>query len=293
MHVSLACAHCLQQCGCKDVLAVPFHCLETTSHRGCCLLPSPPLLKPCAEGNEWVPRRVHPPARAGSRTLFATHYHSLTRDPDVAPLVAQAHMAHVVDAARGGFRPLHCLRPGAAPLVGRWPRAGGQAGRRVRGGKLVAHRTTIYHGLIQVRGLRRVPELNGTSCLASCLSSRRTIITPACRSWSYRQRGQPAPLCHFVFGVPPCQACGCSILFVRLRCPPPVVCFAILRGVRDSTWLRLPASPGRCSCPHGCMPTPCMRVQLPHAALNWTARQSANSNLACQTCQRVAASGRG
>ncbi len=51
-------------------------------------------------------------AKLGCRTLFATHYHELTKLPNFLPGIANAHMA--VESARGNLRFLFLLRDGPA-----------------------------------------------------------------------------------------------------------------------------------------------------------------------------------
>ncbi len=55
---------------------------------------------------EWIVTKL------GCRTLFATHYHELTKLPNFLPRVANAHMA--VESARGNLRFLYQLRDGPA-----------------------------------------------------------------------------------------------------------------------------------------------------------------------------------
>lgn len=55
---------------------------------------------------EWIVTKL------GCRTLFATHYHELTKLPNFLPRVANAHMA--VESTRGNLRFLYQLREGAA-----------------------------------------------------------------------------------------------------------------------------------------------------------------------------------
>ncbi len=51
-------------------------------------------------------------AKLGCRTLFATHYHELTKLPSFIPGIANAHMA--VESSRGSLRFLYLLRDGPA-----------------------------------------------------------------------------------------------------------------------------------------------------------------------------------
>jgi DNA mismatch repair protein MutS len=55
---------------------------------------------------EWIVTKL------GCRTLFATHYHELTKLPNFLPRTANAHMA--VDSGRGNLRFLYQLRDGPA-----------------------------------------------------------------------------------------------------------------------------------------------------------------------------------
>jgi DNA mismatch repair protein MutS len=55
---------------------------------------------------EWIVTKL------GCRTLFATHYHELTRLPNFLPRVANAHMG--VESARGNLRFLYRLEDGPA-----------------------------------------------------------------------------------------------------------------------------------------------------------------------------------
>jgi DNA mismatch repair protein MutS len=55
---------------------------------------------------EWIVTKL------GCRTLFATHYHELTKLPNFLPRIANAHMA--VESARGNLRFLYQLRDGPA-----------------------------------------------------------------------------------------------------------------------------------------------------------------------------------
>ena len=59
------------------------------------------------------------------RCLFATHYHGLCSEAELAGVVSVGHMASEVDTA-AGLVPLYRLRPGPAPEVGCW--GGGRGG---------------------------------------------------------------------------------------------------------------------------------------------------------------------
>lgn len=166
---------------------------------------SPPAAAPA--GGRAFHQRSLLASQVGCRTLFATHYHDLTRDPGLLRCCQLAHMPSALTRSpdgRGGLSPSYRLCPGRAPhgscgieVSQRTPPGGAGRARRNHGRVHRAARPPRRHRLL--RGAHPCPRRRPTpgGHPPAVPGHRRARRTPRRSRWHAR-RDYQRPWC----GVP-------------------------------------------------------------------------------------------